>query len=101
MTKAEFVARVAAQLQLPQKQTDVLLTVFLTSIIEALRRGEHVELRGFGSFRFRDRLPREGRNPKTGTSVSIPAKRVPFFTAGKELRERVASALVSDVEEQC
>ncbi len=70
MTKAELVARVAAQIQLPQKQTDVLLTVCLTSIIEALQRGEHVELRGFGSFRFRDRLPREGRNPKIGTSVS-------------------------------
>ena len=101
MTKAEFVARVAAQVQLPQKQTDVLLAVFLTSIIEALRRGEHVELRGFGSFRLRDCLPREGRNPKTGESVSIPAKRVPFFTAGKELRERIASAFVSDVEEKC
>ncbi len=101
MTKAELVARVAAQVQLPQKQTDVLLAVFLTSIIEALRRGAHVELRGFGSFRLRDLPPREGRNPKTGTSVSITAKRVPFFTAGKELRERVASALVSDVEEKC
>ncbi|MEE9148545.1 MAG: HU family DNA-binding protein [Candidatus Tectomicrobia bacterium] len=89
MTKAEFVARVAAQIQLPQKQTDVLLAVFLTSIIEALRRGEHVELRGFGSFRLRDCLPREGRNPKTGESVSIPAKRVPFFKVGKDLRERV------------
>ncbi len=101
MTKAELVARVAAQVQLPRKQTDVLLAVCLTSIIEALRRGEHVELRDFGSFRFRDCLPREGRNPKTGTSVSIPAKRVPFFKAGKELRERIASAFVSDVEEQC
>ncbi len=101
MTKAELVARIAAQLQLPQKQTDVLLTVFLTSIIEALQRGEPVELRGFGSFRFRDRLPHAGRNPKTGESVSIPAKRVPFFKVGKELRERVASALVSDVEGKC
>ncbi len=101
MTKAELVARVAAQIQLPQKQTDVLLTVCLTSIIEALRRGERVELRGFGSFRLRDRPSRAGRNPKTGESVSIPAKRVPLFKAGKELRERVASALVSDVEEKC
>ncbi len=100
MTKAELVARVAAQLQLPQKQTDGLLTVFLTSIIEALRRGEHVELRGFGSFRLRDRLPHTGRNPKTGDLVSIPAKRVPLFKAGKDLRERVASAFVSDVEEK-
>ncbi len=101
MTKAELVARVAAQLQWPQKQTDVLLAVFLTSIIEALRRGEHVELRGFGSFRLRDRPSLAGRNPKTGESVSIPAKRVPLFKAGKDLRERVASALVSDVEDKC
>ena len=100
MTKAELVVRVAAQLQLPQKQTDVLLAVCLTSIIEALRRGERVELRGFGSFRLRDRPSRAGRNRKTGESVSIPAKRVPLFKAGKELRERVASALVSDVEEK-
>ncbi len=90
----------AAQVQLPQKQTDVLLAVCLTSIIEALQRGEHVELRGFGSFRLRDRPSRAGRNPKTGESVSISAKRVPFFKVGKELRERVASALVSDVEEK-
>ncbi len=101
MTKAELVVRVAAQLQLPQKQTDVLLAVCLTSIIEALRRGERVELRGFGSFRLRDRPSRAGRNPKTGESVSIPAKRVPLFKAGKELRERIASAFVSDVEEKC
>ncbi len=101
MTKAELVARVAAQLQMSKKQTDVLLEVFLTSIIEALRRGEHVELRGFGSFRLRNRLSRAGRNPKTGESVSIPAKRVPFFKVGKALRERIASAFVSDVEEKC
>ncbi len=100
MTRAELVARIAAQLQLPQKQTDVLLAVFLTSIIEALRRGEHVELRGFGSFRLRNHPPRAGRNPKTGASVSIPAKRVPLFKAGKDLRERVASALVNAGEEE-
>ncbi len=101
MTRAELVARIAAQIQLPQKQTDVLLTVCLTSIIEALRRGEHVDLRGFGSFRLRDRPSRAGRNPKTGESVSIPAKRVPFFKAGRELRKCVASTFVSNVEEKC
>ncbi len=101
MTRAELVTRIAAQLQLPQRQTDVLLTVFLTSIIEVLRWRESVELRGFGSFWLRDRLPRTGRNPKTGESVSVPAKRVPFFKVGQDLRERVASALVSDVEEKC
>ncbi len=101
MTRAELVARVAAQVQLPKKQTEALLNLFLASIIEALRRGEGVEIRGFGSFRFRDRLPRVGRNPRTGESVSIPARRVPLFKAGKALRERVASALVSDVEGKC
>ena len=100
MTRAELVARVAAQIALPKKQTDALLEVFFLSIIEALSRGEDVELRGFGSFRVRHRSPRAGRNPKTGESVSVPAKHVPFFKAGKELRERVASALVSDVEEK-
>ena len=100
MTKAELVARIAAQIQLPKKQTDALLDLFLVSIIEALRRGEGVEMRGFGSFRLRDRPPRAGRNPKTGEPVSIPAKRVPFFKVGKELRERVASAMVNAGEEE-
>jgi integration host factor subunit beta len=54
-----------------------------------LRRNDKVELRGFGSFRVRHREPRDGRNPKTGTTVRIPAKKVPFFKAGKELREMV------------
>ncbi|MEE9147742.1 MAG: HU family DNA-binding protein, partial [Candidatus Tectomicrobia bacterium] len=56
---------------------------------------------GFGNFRARHRSPRVGRNPKTGERVSIAANHVPFFKAGKDLRERVASALVSDVEEKC
>lgn len=89
MTKAALVARVAAQIQLPKKQTDVILSLLLTSIIDALCRGEKVELRGFGSFRVRHRPPRQGRNPKTGAPVSTLAKRVPFFTAGKDLRQRV------------
>ncbi len=89
MTKAALVAKVAAQIQLPKKQTDVIIDLFFTSITEALSRGEKVELRGFGSFRVRHRPPREGRNPKTGAQVAISAKRVPFFKAGKGLRELV------------
>ena len=100
MTKAELVAQVAVQLSLTKKQTERIVDMFFSSIVDALQRGEKVELRGFGSFRVRHRPPHQGRNPKTGKRVSIAAKRVPFFKAGKELRERVASAPVSDVEEK-
>ncbi len=89
MTKAHLVARVAAQIQLPKTQTDGIVDVFLTSIIDALRRGDKVELRGFGSFRVRHRPPRVGRNPRTGERVSVPTKRVPFLKPGKDLRARV------------
>jgi integration host factor subunit beta len=67
----------------------VIVNILFNSITEALSQGDKVELRGFGSFRIRSRNPREGRNPKTGDAVHIPAKRVPFFKAGKELREMV------------
>ncbi len=89
MTKAALTARVAAAMHLTKKQTECMVDVFLTSIIEALSRGDKVELRGFGSFRVRHRPPRQGRNPKTGAHVAIPAKRVPFFKAGKDLRALV------------
>ena len=89
MTKAELVERVAERINLTKKQTEVIVNILLNSITEALSRGDKVELRGFGSFRIRKRNPREGRNPKTGDAVLIPAKQVPFFKAGKELREMV------------
>ncbi len=89
MTKAHLVARIAAQIQLTKTQTDGIVDVFLTSIIDALRRGDKVELRGFGSFRVRQRLPRVGRNPRTGERVSVPTKRVPFLKPGKDLRKRI------------
>ena len=59
------------------------------SIIEALHRGEKIELRGFGSFRLRKREPRKGRNPKTGDKVDVPPKKVPYFKPGKELKELI------------
>ena len=91
MTKAELVEKVADKIQLTQKQTETVVNLLLNSITEALSEGDKVELRGFGSFRIRNRNPREGRNPKTGDTVQIPAKRVPFFKAGKELRDMVDS----------
>jgi len=91
MTKAELVEKVAEKIQLTKKQTETVVNMLLNSITEALSEGDKVELRGFGSFRLRNRNPREGRNPKTGDTVQIPAKRVPFFKAGKELRAMVDS----------
>lgn len=70
-----------------QSEAEVVVNTVVESIIEALRRGEKIELRGFGSFRLRTRRPRQGRNPKTGTKVEVPGKSVPYFKPGKELRE--------------
>ena len=89
MTKTELIDRIAENVQLPKYQTEVVVTIFLQCIMDALQAGDKVELRGFGSFRRRRRLPRVGRNPKTGDTVQIPAKQVPWFTAGKALRALV------------
>ena len=92
MTKAELTERVADKLNLTRRQTKAIVGIFLGCVTEALREGDKVELRGFGSFRARSRDARQGRNPKTGDAVQVPAKKVPFFKAGKELREKVTSA---------
>lgn len=86
MTKAELVDQLATRLQLPKLQTERVVTLFWQCIMDALEAGDHVELRGFGSFRVRARQPRLGRNPKTGATVAIPAKHVPWFKPGKDLR---------------
>lgn len=91
MTKAELVERVSDRIKLTKKQTELIVNTLFTSITDALTHGDKVELRGFGSFRVRRRQSRDGRNPKTGQSVYIPPKKVPFFKAGKELREVVDS----------
>jgi integration host factor subunit beta len=89
MTKAELAGRVADRIHLTKKQTEAIVNILFTCITDALKEGDKVELRGFGSFRTRSRNAREGRNPKTGDTVQIPSKKVPFFKAGKELREVV------------
>ena len=89
MTKADLVDEVAAVTQLSRRSSEEVVNVFFDSIVESLRRGDKVELRGFGSFRVRHRRARMGRNPKTGEPVHVPAKAVPFFKPGKELRELV------------
>ena len=89
MTKAELVDHVAATVQLPKHQIETVITQFLQAIMDALHAGEHVELRGFGSFRLRHRQARAGRNLHTGDTIQIPAKTVPSFSAGKAFQELV------------
>jgi len=89
MTKAEFVARIATHTQLPVQQATAVVAVFVQCIIEALRSGDKVELRGFGSFRCRHRRPRTGRNPKTGVAVQVPAQRLPAFKANQAVHVRL------------
>jgi integration host factor subunit beta len=90
MTKAELIERVSEQIQtLTKRQTEIIVNAVFNSIKDTLAGGEKIEIRGFGSFRLRQRRSREGRNPKTGSPVAVPAKRVPFFKAGKELKELV------------
>lgn len=89
MTKAEMVEKVSSKINLTKKDTERVVNIVFGSIISALAEGDKVELRGFGSFRVRSRDSRDGRNPRTGATVQIPPKKVPFFKAGKELREMV------------
>jgi len=90
MTKSELVARLATRTpQLAARDTDDAVNTLLETMTRALASGHRIELRGFGSFSVTQRAPRTGRNPKTGESVQVPAKRVAHFKAGKELRERV------------
>jgi len=91
MTKADLVDHVAAIVDLPKKQADEVVQTVLDSVVAALHRGEKVELRGFGSFRVRQRDARIGRNPKTGAKVQVPPKRIPYFKPGKHLREELLS----------
>jgi integration host factor subunit beta len=89
MTKAELVEKVAYKINLTKKQTEIIVNTLFQSITDSLGEGDKVELRGFGSFRVRHRDARVGRNPKSGEKVEVPAKYVPFFKPGKELRELV------------
>ena len=89
MTKAELVEEVSRVSDLTKKHSELIVDTVFQSIIDALNRGEKIELRGFGSFRLRQREPRKGRNPKTGDKVDVPPKKVPYFKPGKELKELI------------
>lgn len=93
MTKADLVELVAVQVRLTKKDTEVVIDTILESISRALASNDDgkVELRGFGSFRTRQRRARQGRNPQSGDAVHVPPKRIPFFKPGKELRRLIDS----------
>ena len=89
LTKAVLVEEVAQVTDLTKKDAEVIVDTVFRCIIDALHRGEKIELRGFGSFRLRQREPRKGRNPKTGDRVDVPPKKVPYFKPGKDLKELI------------
>jgi len=89
MTKADLIEEVAGVSRLSKKSSEVVVNTFFDSIIDSLQRREKIELRGFGSFKLRQRRARIGRNPKTGERVEVPAKLVPYFKPGKDLRDLV------------
>lgn len=88
MTKSALIDRVTEKAEgLTRKQTEIVVDTVFDSIKDALAKGDKIEIRGFGNFRLKQRKPRKARNPKTGESVDVPAKRVLFFKVGKALRE--------------
>ncbi len=91
MTKADLANAVAVNSESTKADAELVVEIVLESIIESLNSGERVELRGFGSFRLRQRRPRQARNPKTGEKVQVPAKKVAYFRPGKALKELINS----------
>lgn len=89
MTKADLVEAVSQSINVSKREAEVVVNTFLECVVGALNRGEGVELRGFGSFRIRERGPRTGRNPRTGESVEVAPKKVPYFKVGKQLKELI------------
>ena len=89
MTKADLVEEVARVTELTRKDSEVIVDTLFESVIQALKGGDKLEVRGFGSFRVRQRNARVGRNPKTGEKVEVPAKRVPYFKPSKELKDLI------------
>src|SRR5437763_14747837 len=92
LTKADLIEEVLNVTELPRKESETIVETIFESIIAALQKGEKIEIRGFGSFRTRERRGRMGRNPKTGEKVEVPAKKIPYFKPSKELKDFVNTA---------
>ena len=94
MTKADLIDEVSRLAELTRKDSEVIVETIFDSVVRSLRAGDKIEIRGFGSFRTRQRKPRVGRNPKTGARVEVPAKRIPYFKPSKELKDTVNNSAV-------
>jgi integration host factor subunit beta len=92
MTKADLIEEVSRLAELTRKDSEVIVETIFDSVVRSLRVGDKIEIRGFGSFRTRQRKPRVGRNPKTGDRVEVPAKKIPFFKPSKELKDLINSS---------
>ena len=93
MTKADLIDEVSRLTELTRKDSEVIVETIFESVVRSLRAGDKIEIRGFGSFRTRQRKPRVGRNPKTGDRVEVPAKKIPFFKPSKELKDMVNNSV--------
>lgn len=91
MTKADLIEEVSRTVSMTRRDSEVIVETIFDSIIKSLRAGDKIEIRGFGSFRTRQRRARMGRNPKTGEQVAVPARKVPFFKPSKELKDGINS----------
>src|SRR5690348_8617246 len=89
MTKADLIDEISRLAEVTRKDSEVIVETIFDSIVRSLRAGDKIEIRGYGSFRTRQRQPRVGRNPKTGTRVEVPSKRIPYFKPSKELKDLV------------
>ncbi len=89
MTKADLIEEVSKLADVNKREGEIIVETIFDSIVKSLRAGDKIEIRGFGSFRTRQRKPRTGRNPKTGAKVEVPAKKIPFFKPSKELKDLV------------
>ena len=92
MTKADLIEEVARITEVTRRDSEVIVETIFDSIVHSLRAGDKIEIRGFGSFRTRQRNSMIGRNPKTGDRVDVPAKKIPFFKPSKELKDLVNQA---------
>jgi integration host factor subunit beta len=92
MTKADLIEDVSRAVEMTRKESEVIVDAIFDSIRHSLHGGDKIEIRGFGSFRTRQRQSRVGRNPKTGARVEVPARKIPYFKPGKELKEVVNAA---------
>ncbi len=100
MTKADLIEDVSRATEGSRKNSEIIVETIFESIVKSLRSGDKIEIRGFGSFRTRQRKPRIGRNPKTGERVEVPAKKIPYFKPSKELKDLVNSPQPAEVSPQ-